>query len=165
MGAGVSFIPSGKLCPREAVNLHLKTHRICFLLQYQHVSCSRTTNLREQRGSSKGLFQETAVGRVTSTSKSRLNSRMCSATWIPVQICPHPSHFRGVLDYPESTAPSVCDLQQTDRQLTHTGGVRMTSFLFWGGVLLCRIPPTTFNFWVPSPWSLPARKSTKQNFG
>lgn len=58
MGAGVSFIPSGKLCPREAVNLHLKTHRICFLRRYQHVSCLCQENLREQTGSSKGLSQQ-----------------------------------------------------------------------------------------------------------
>lgn len=76
MGAGVSFIPSGKLCPREAVNLHLKTRRICFLLPYQRVSCSRKKNLREQRGGSKGFSQEMVAGGGTSASE-----RLASAPW------------------------------------------------------------------------------------
>lgn len=127
--------------------------------------------LREQTGSSKGLLQEVSVGRGGGQGYWGLHQQKCfldscerSVPWISVQVCPHPSHLTGFLDYPESTAPA-CPWPPVNRRLTPLRGFGWCHFYFWEGVLLCRIPQATFNFWVPSPWSLPARNCMKQNCG
>jgi len=158
MGAGVSFIPHGKLCPREAVNLHLKTRRICFLHQSQRVPCLFESIQVFPRGSY-NRWRAVGVLRVP-----RLFCWRCYIGFSPGL----PAHRRSRLlqihssvhPWPPTNLPG-CD-DTTDRQLTHTQG-------FWvmahSGEECCYAKYATRQLWVPSPRSLPARSSVKPNVG